>query len=331
MGKAIWVGVDVGKSECVAAVAVRVERADGQALRQLPVASFAHDRVGVAALVTWVQQVCGASCVDGIVVESTGRFSAQWCALLGKRLGPVAVINPRQARDYGRSLGVRDKTDALDARVLALYGASVQPAPTVARSAVRQRLCELNRLFTTYSVDRQAYAQRLGEYGDDKILARELRKTIASLERQMKKLQKAMDTIIEHEPELARDVEFLVSIPGVGRRTAYVLLAELGDLRTYTRNQLAARVGVYPRQKQSGTSVRGRPRMVRGAGAPVRKVLYLCAMAARKHNPQLAHVYERLLANGKTKMSALGTLMRRLLLQARAILKSNQPYDPKHA
>ena len=331
MGKAVWVGVDVGKVQCVAAVAMGVERADGQALRRLPVASFAHDRAGVQALVAWVQQVCGALCVDGIVVESTGRFSAQWCALLGERLGSVAVINPRHTRDYGRALGVRDKTDALDARVLALYGATAQPAPTVARSAARQQLCELNRLFTTYSVDRQAYTQRLREYGHDKIMARELRKTIASLERQMKKLQEAMDALIEGEPELARDVDYLISIPGLGRRTAYVLLAELGDLRTYTRNQLAARAGVYPRQKQSGTSVRGRPRMVRGAGAPVRKVLYLCAMSARKHNPQLARVYERLLGNGKTKMSALGTLMRRLLLQARAILRSNQPYDPKHA
>ncbi len=331
MGKGIWVGVDLGKKEFVAAVAVDVEQADKHAGRRLPREAFAHAPAGVQAFVVWLRACCGGRELRGIVVESTGRLSAQWVALLGEGVGPVAVINPRWAKDFGRSLGLRDKTDVIDAQVLALYGAAVGPAPTPRLSPVRQRLRDLNRLFTALSTDRQAYAQRLGEYAHDPSLAAEARKMIAALERRMRSVQKKMDALIEGEPGLAQDVERIVSIAGMGRRTAYVLLAELGDLRSYSRRELTAYVGLYPRQVQSGTSVRKRPRMARGGGAAVRRMLYLCAMSARKHNPQLKRYFEHLVARGKHKMSALGTLMRKLLLMARSILKGNTFYDPNHA
>lgn len=331
MGKGIWVGVDLGKFEFVAALAADVDQVDRQAGRRLPCCTFTHDRAGVDAFVAWVAERCGERRLAGIVVESTGRWTRHWCGLLGTRAGSVAVVNPRFSRDFARSLGLRDKTDVLDAQVLALFGAAFAPAPTQPLSPVREQLRGLNRLFTALSDDRQAYAQRAHEYAHDRMLAAQAHKMAAAFERRMSAVQKKMDALIQGDVALANDVERLISIAGMGRRTAYVLLAELGDLRTYSRKELAARVGLYPRHVQSGTSVRKRPRMARGAGAAVRRVLYLCAMSARKHNPQLKEDYERLLVRGKCKMSALGTLMRKLLLMARSILKNNTFYDPAHA
>ena len=323
---AVNVGVDVGKDSVWAAVASAGDAVADWA--RLPVQSFAFSEEGIAAIVQWVANF---EAIAGVCIESTGRLGWRFMAQLDGALGPVSMANPARTRAFGDSMGLRDKSDRVDACVLALYGVAMQPPVTRMRSAVLRELRECNRLFSVLSIDRQSYKKRLADGPLSATVRHELRRTIALLERRMKQVQARMDELVASDASLTADVGRITSIKGVGPRTAFVLLAEFGDLRDYSRNELASLAGLYPRQYESGRSVYKRPRMARRGGGPVRKALYLCAMSARKHNPQMRQLYERHVQNGKSPMAALGILMRKLLLLARSLLIHQTKYDPKYA
>jgi len=329
MDKRVWVGVDIGKSVFSAAIARSDTSMD--AVANLPSKSFAFSKSGMADFVSWVRSCVAEGVVAGICIESTGRLGWQWMKALDEDAWPVAMVNPSRTRAFGESLGIRDKTDALDACVLAVYGTVMNPGPTSPPSPRMLELRECNRLFSSLSRDKQSYENRLLDGPVSAIVRRELKRTIKGLERRMQSLQKHMDELIAQDAPLKNDVECITSIIGVGDRTAYVLLAELGDLRTYRRNELVSFAGLYPRKHESGSSVYRKPRMVKRGGAPVRKALYLCAMSARTHNPQMRRLYERHVQNGLSPMAALGILMRKLLLLARSLLIHQTKYDPKYA
>ncbi len=329
MGNMVWVGVDVGKAEFSAAVAPSDESV--RAVRTLPVNTFAFTTAGLSEFVSWVKRQRGDGAVAGVCIESTGRLGWRWMKALKQTSWPVAMVNPSYTKAFGESLGVRDKTDELDARVLAVYGAVMSPEPTTMRSPRMVDLRESNRLFSSLSRDKQSYDKRLLDGPDSAFVRRELRQTIRGLERRMQSVQKHMDELIAQDAKLKNDAECITSIIGVGPRTVCVLFAELGDLRTYRRNELVSFVGLYPRKHESGSSVHRKPRLVKRGGAPVRKALYLCAMSARTHNPQMRRLYERHVKNGVSPMAALGILMRKLLLLARTLLIQQTKYDPQYA
>ncbi len=327
MSKVFWVGVDVGKESFFAAVASGEDAVTDWA--RLPVKAFAFSEKGLECFVGWVRSmVAGSDAVGGVCIESTGRLGWRFMEQLEGALGPVSMENPARTRSFGDSMGLRDKTDRVDACVLALYGVAMQPKATGMPSKVMRELRECNRLFSTLSVDRQSYTNRLKDGPSSAFVRRELKQTIRQLGRHMEKVQTHMDELIASEATLQRDVECITSIKGIGPRTAFVLLAELGDLRKYSRNEIASFAGLYPRRHESGTSVHKRPRLAGRGGGAIRKALYLCAMSARVHNPQMRRFYQRLVDNGKAPMAALGALMRKLLLLARSLLVHNTRYDP---
>lgn len=139
-----------------------------------------------------------------------------------------------------------------------------------------------------------------------------------------------MSQIAEGDEALRADQCLLTSVPGIGATAAHTLLAELGDLSTFTRSEIAAFAGLYPREHSSGTSVWRKPRLVEGGGARLRRILAMAAMCLRSHPNPLRDHTERLLAadHRRTKMQALGALVRKLLLVLRAVLCSRRPYDP---
>lgn len=327
MNKGVWVGVDVGKHAFSAAIAPSDTSVD--VVANLPSKSFPFSASGMAGFVSWVRSRAGV--VEGICIESTGRLGWQWMKELEEDSWPVAMVNPSRTRAFGESLGIRDKTDALDACVLAVYGTVMNPGPTSPPPPRTLAFRECNRLFSVLSRDKQSYENRLLDGPLSAIVRRELKHTIRGLERRMQSVQKHMDELVAQDAPLKDDVERITTIKGIGERTAYVLLAELGDLRSYRRNELVSFAGLYPRKHQSGSSVYRKPRMVKRGGAPVRKALYLCAMSARVHNPQMRRLYERHVKNGLSPMAALGILMRKLLLLARSLLINQTKYDPKYA
>lgn len=327
MDKQMWLGVDLGKDSFEAALASLADPPENWA--SLPHCAFSFDEEGLRAAVQWVDQSVGLGSLSGVCLESTGRLGWIWMEQMNGRLGPVSMVNPVRPKRFGEGMGLRDKNDRIDACVLALYAATMRPRQTSLPAPALKELRELNRLFSALSVDRQAYGQRLNEASSG-LVARQIKLTVQNLENRMRALQARMEELLA-EPSVAEDARHIVSIKGVGCRTACVLLAELGDLRQYTRAEIASLAGVYPREFTSGTSVHKRGRMAKRGGGAIRKTLYVCAMSAIRFNPQMKAFYQRLIGRGKCKMVALGAVMRKLLLLARALVVKGVDYDPHHA
>lgn len=325
MDKGNWIGIDLGKFSFFAAVAGAQDRPERW--RALPAREFKNDAQGVEAFVDWA---AAFAALEGLCVESTGRLAFTLMQALDGRIAPMAIINPRLSKNYRQALGMREKTDHVDACVLAFYGAQIRPKPTQLRGDSQRELRELNRHFTRLSTALTATREQLLDT-PSKEIRESLARTIGHLEEELQHIQKTMEENIAQDPVMSADAKRILSIKGIGKRTVHVVLAELGDLRAYTRDELIGYTGLFPKRYESGTSVHRRPRMAKGGGGPVRRALYLCAMSARTHNPQMRAFFERLRKEGKPPMVALGAIMRKLLLLARTLLIQEIDYDPKFA
>jgi len=324
--KIYWMGCDLGKQSFTVALA-RPDRPN-EKWANLPHAEFAHTPKGVTALLAWLQEQHASQQLAGVCVEATGCYTRQWLRLLGERLGGVSVVNPIGPKRFKELLRIREKSDRVDAAACALFGVSRQPEPTPLAQGTQQKLRELYRLFLRLQTERDAHKNRLECAPEEKTARSVLRTMLKTLEREMRKLEDAMNALIQQDTSMHEDAQNAQSIPGVGPRTIQALFAEFGDLRQYTRNQLVALSGLYPREYSSGTSVYKKPRMAKGGGARIRKTLYMAAMSARRYNPHLRAFYQRLIDNGKRPMESLGAVMRKLLLLIRAVVISGAPYDP---
>ena len=304
-----YVGIDVAKASLAIATAP-----DGEHWTE------DYDAAGLAALVTRL---------DGlqpqlVVLEATGGDERPLVAALTAAGLPVAVVNPRQVRDFAKALGRLAKTDALDAQVLARFAAAVQPdarppvaAATQALAALlarrRQVLAmitmEQNRLPTTTPALRP------------RVLAH-----ITFLREELATLDAALAEAIQADPAWRERHALLRSVPGVGPVLATTVLAELPELGTLTRRESALLAGVAPLNADSGT-LRGK-RRVWGGRASVRAALYMSALVAARHNPILRTFYARLCAAGKPKKVALTACMRKLLTILNAMLQHHTPWQP---
>jgi len=330
MSKRVWIGIDVGKQSFWAAVA-----GPGPGVEtwtDLPARAFDHDRAGLDAFVRWVQdQGLEAGAVAGLCLEATGRLATRWAELQGGRVGAVSIVNPACPDAFRKSLGIRETSDRVDACVLALFAKTTRPRPTVRLSPVRAELRELFRSYQTLQADEQAYRLRLGDGPTSAMVRATYKKLIASLRRQLDRLEAAMDQRIAQDPALRAHARRMETIVGVGAKTVRLMLAEFDDLRRYTRNQLVALAGLFPKEHTSGTSVRKKTRLAKGGGGRVRKALFLCALSAKRHNPHMRRFAQRLQARGKKPMEAIGAIMRKLLLLIRALIVSGKDYDPQYA
>jgi transposase len=326
-----WVGVDLAQDSFQAAWALR--GLDLSAWRSLPQASFANTSAGMAALARWVaaaQHQSGGCCV-GLVVEATGGLSRRFAeAAAPLQLPPVSILNPAYVKAFGQSLGQRSKNDKLDAAVLAAFGAVHQPLPAAKLTPLQERLRELDRLRQGLVEQQTAWQNSLREARDP--LARKMiGQQLKLLESQIKAIEEQIDRLIDQDPDLRQQRRLLDSVPGIGPRVAATILAELGDLARYRRDALVGYVGLFSRERRSGKRQRRGGAMVKGGGARVRRVLGMAAMALMRSKCPLKEFNLRLQAAGKTKLSALVALMRKLLLIARAVVVSGQCYDPLQA
>ena len=329
MCKKIWIGVDLAKASFHAAVApVEAHPSDWARLHHR---EFEHSLKGVTALCAWVQkQGYGTEHIAGLCVEATGRLSWTFAELLGERLGPVSIVNPARPVQFAKSVGLREKTDRSDACVLALFGVTMRPQPRPLPTERQHQLRELAGLYAGTRRDLTAVNNQLKEPIRSPFVRRRLRLKHRRLEQDIELIEEQMDIQLAQDPQIAEDAQRMQTIPGVGPKTARMLLAHLGDLRQYTRAELTARAGLYPRQHQSGTSVHKRPRMVKGGGQAIRSALYMAALNARRFCPHLHHFAQRLKQNGLSNMAILGAVMRKLLLLIRTLITQNVDYNPKY-
>ena len=328
MQDGFWLGVDVGKFSGEACVAPCDARTSEWA--KLRVASFTHDKDGMRALEKWLAASTGQGPCLGVCIESTGVYSQRFVhAIEELGLPEVSMVNPALPVAFRKSLALRDKCDRVDAAVLALYGVVHRSEPNTGRNPMYAQLRTLYRAYEQYDEDVQRFENRL-EQCMDKTVCKEFRKTIAHLKHYREKIWKKMEELIAaHEP-LHRDVTLLCTIPGVGEKTAVLVLAQFGDLRKWGRGQIVSYAGLYPKVYSSGTSVNRKPRLAKGGGSRIRRGLYMPAIGQLKTKSPVAIWARELIARGKTKMAAIGAIMRKQLQLMRGVLVSGVPYSHEY-
>jgi transposase len=305
---ALYLGLDVAKD----AVVLASEPAG-------LTGTFPTDEAGLAALVAQ----CQAHPVTLIVLEATGGYHTPIAAALGAAGLPLAVVNPRQVRDFAKATGQLAKTDAIDAAILALFGARVQPAPRPLSDAATQELDAWLR--RRRQLQDMLHAERLRHAQSHGQVRQNLHRHIRWLERSLADTDAGLRELIEASPLWRVQDALLQSVPGVGPTLAMTLLGGVPELGQLDRRQIAALIGVAPLARDSGT-FRGH-RTCWGGRAAVRQVLYMGALVAARWNPVLKAVYARLRAAGKPAKVALIAVARRLLVLLNAIIRDQRPWQ----
>jgi transposase len=307
MSEEAWSGIDVAKAWLDVATSDE------------PVWRVANDVAGIATLVAQLT----AQRPRLIVLEATGGYETAVTAALVAAGLAVAVVNPRQVRDFAKATGQLAKSDALDARVLALFAARVQPTPRPLPDAVAAELAAL------LARRRQVLEMRTAEQHRRPTLAPRLRPALDAhvvwLSQQLAELDGELDRTLRDSPVWRAKEDLLRSIPGIGPVVARTLLGELPELGCLDRGEVAALAGVAPLNQDSGRR-RGK-RRTWGGRAPVRAALYMAAVTATRCNPTIRALYTRLRAAGKPAKVALVACMRKLLIIANAILRDATPWS----
>ena len=261
-----------------------------------------------------------------IVVEATGGYERALVAACVTAGLAVAVVNPRQVRAFAQALGRTAKTDAIDAHVLAEFGARVQPTARPISDSETQALAALvvrrRQLVEMMGMERR----RLEQAPPTGKITRDLRNHIRWLERRVEDVDEEIGTAIQASPAWRVQDDLLRSVPGIGPTTARTLLAELPELGRLDRRRIAALVGVAPFNCDSGQQ-RGQ-RHIWGGRAAVRAVLYMAAVSGTRHNPVLRAFYRRLRDAGKPAKVALVATMRKLLTIVNTMIKHQTKWNP---
>ena len=303
-----FVGIDVSK----AWVDVHV-RPDGTVFH------CATDSEGLAELVRRVHPL--KPCL--IVMEASGGYEGIVAASLAEAGLPVAIVNPRQTRKFAEALGQLAKTDAIDARVIAHFAEAVRPPPRAMPDAMMTQLQELLARRRQLVVMINAEKQRLAK-AESNITQRSYKATLKTLEAERGRIDRAIDKLVQASPIWCAKLDLLTSVPGVGDIVARTLLAELPELGTLDRHQIAALAGVAPFSRDSGR--RKGKRFIRAGRAQVRAPVYMAGLVAIRFNPPLKSFYRRLRDAGKPPRLALVAVMRKLLTILNAILRDNKPW-----
>jgi transposase len=263
-----------------------------------------------------------------IVIEATGKF--HWLAhrLLSAAGFPVAVINPYRSRKLADAMGQLAKTDAIDARMLALFGELINPRATPAPAKILAELQELVLARQSMKADETALGNRLGA-AECAFLKRLLTRRQAAVTKTIAAIDKRIDALIETDARIQRRFHILASIKGIGRVVAATLVACMSELGLLTRGGIAMLAGLAPINCDSGL-MRGQ-RHIKGGRGHVRTSVYMAAISAIRCNPELKAFYPRLRANGKAAKVALTAVMRKLVILANTLLRENRLWQPKWA
>jgi transposase len=311
----LYVGIDVAKAKLDVAL-----DADGE------VFEVGNDPIGLAQLIERLK----SQVVALVALEASGGYEALAVATLGAAGLPVALVNPRQARDFARSTGTLAKTDVIDAKLLARFALTIKPRVTAMAESGRVELSELlgrrNQLVGMQVAERQRLAQARSER-----VRKDVQGMIAFITKRLDKAEDDLGKFIAARPEWQVNEDLIRSVPGVGPATSRVLLGRLPELGELTTKAIAALAGIAPINRDSG-SFRGK-RTIAGGRADVRTALYMAAFSATRCNPVIRSFYQRLRAHGKPFKVALVACMRKLLTILNAIMKSRTPwqYTPAHA
>jgi len=305
-----FIGIDVAK-----------DRLDVHTRPGGEVFAVARDSNGLAMLVERLQRLAPAL----VALEATGGYETVVASALGAAQLPLAVVNPRQIRDFARATGKLAKTDRIDAAAIAHFAEAVRPPARPLADAEARALGEL--VARRRQVIEMTIAERhRRRMASQRRVIRAIERHLALLQAELSELEGDIDDAIRKSPAWQADADLLASVPGVGKVTLRTLIAELPELGHLNRRKIAALVGVAPINCDSGT-LRGR-RTIAGGRPAVRTALYMAALVASRANPVIAAYYAKLRAAGKTGKQALVACMRRLVVILNAILRDRKPWQP---
>ena len=279
---------------------------------------FQNDPTGIQELIDWLKILQP----ELIVLESTGGLELPFVAELAYEKMPVAVVNPRRIREFARSIGQLAKTDKLDAKVIAHFGAATHPEARKLPTNDEEKLTAL--ITRRRQIIEMLTAEKNRLHSARFSMKERIETHLFWLESELRGLDNEITKFIHQSPIWKEKDKLLRSVPGVGPVTSATILAMLPELGTLNRKKIAALVGVAPVNKDSGR--RQKKRRVYGGRANVRSVLYMAALSASKHNPRIKAFYDHLIRMGKEKKVALTACMRKLLVILNAIIRVNQNF-----
>jgi transposase len=302
-----WVGIDVSK-----ATLDIYFRPMGKAVK------VTNDEAGISDLVEQLKTVE----INLIVLEATGGLETKVIIQLQTALLPVAMINPRQGRDFAKATGRLAKTDAIDAQILAHFGEAMKPSVLAIESESARQLSEL------VSRRRQLVEMRTAEKNRSsrargKALAN-IQAHLEYLEQTIKEVNQEIEQLNQNNQSSIDKINLVKTVPGIGPIISTTLVADLPELGQLTAKQIARLVGVAPINHDSGQH-QGKRRISGGRGH-IRAALYMGAVVAMRHNPIIKAFYDRLVERGKSKKLALTACVRKILVILNAMVRANQPW-----
>jgi transposase len=319
----LYLGIDVSKAKLDCCL-VKQDSPDKRKSKVL-----ANSVAGVAELLRWLGKQGAQIDKIHVLLEATGVYHELAATALYDNGLIVSILNPAQVRDFGKGLGVRTKTDAMDSWLLARFGLLQKPAawqpPPVHVRTLRTLLSRRQALMEDLQRERNRM-EKAQATETPELIYQSLQDGIAFLERQLAQLQKDMNHHIGQHPDLKQDLALLQSIPAVGPQVSCYLLCVMRSSSFRRAKQLAAYLGLVPVERLSGTSVHGRAHLSKAGSPRIRAMLYMAAIVGIRHNRQVKALYERLLAKGKCKMAALGAAMRKIVHLCFGVLKNRSPY-----
>lgn len=320
----VHVGIDVSKRTLDVCI-LREDALKGESF------VVTNDQEGVEEILSRLAEKPGAS-VELVVMEATGRYERLAATMLAASSISVAIVNPRQARDFAKAIGQLAKTDKIDAQILSRFARAVEPKASVIpdeQAIALQGILARRRQLIEMLIEMLVSEGNRLKMTSLKALAKRIRAHVQWLEKEIERVDGDLDRAIEDNAAFKANEALLRSVPGVSRVLSRTLLAELPELGTISHRRLCALVGVAPFNRDSG---RGRgKREVWGGRAPVRATLYMAALVATRHNPHIKEFYGRLLDAGKPKKVALVACMRKLLSIPGALMRDGAIWRCPHA
>jgi transposase len=313
------VGIDIAKRKFDVALLLGEKTKSGV---------FHNTPEGFAMCAHWLERN-GAECIHACM-EATGTYGEELALYLHRAGHVVSVVNPAKVKGFAQSELSRTKTDKADAALIARFCRAMRPEawqpPTPEVKELQSLVRRLESLNDMLTQERNRLATTEG-------MARSsIERTISHLQEEIRTTRRLIREYVDQDPGLHGKRELLESIPGIGPATSAMILAEFGDVaRFQDARRMASFCGLTPRQRQSGSSVRGKTMLSKTGSARIRKALYMPALAAMKHNPLVSTFCERLRGYGKCPMVIVAAAMRKLIHIVFGVLKSGRPFNPSIA
>ena len=258
-----------------------------------------------------------------IVMEATGGYEIPLAEQIQAAGLPLAVVNPKRVRDFAKAVGQTAKTDKIDARIIAKFGATLEPPTTHVLNENTRKISSLVARKRQLINMRTAEKNRM-EHARDQFIGQSIRTVIEALNSQISSVEQQILDIMEQTSELKQKSDVIVSFPGIGKSTAASLVSGLPELGNINRRQIASLIGTAPINRDSG-KFRGK-RMTGGGRYEIRKQLYMPTLAAIRHNTIIRSYYQRLVSVGKNKMVAVVACMRKIIVILNSMIAKNQAW-----